>query len=150
MAAYDRQMARAEQTDIRLRLMIENPVADVALSLQDKKRQVVDPQTPGNGAVVFEVPVRVRPKDTGWRFYGEHVRSEGPERQFFYIAVGGHAGQRNFTFSRRMKINIHDIEPDLIQEAVNGATLEASVDGTAPDGTPVCASVPLLKPWHVA
>lgn len=137
-----------DQTEILLRLMIENPVAGVALSLQDKKNQPIAAQTPGTDPVTFEVPVRISSKDDGWRFYGEYVRSEGPERQFFYIAVGAPAGQLDVEFSRRMKVNIHDIAPEVIQQAVYGATVEASLDGTAPDGTPACASITLRKPWH--
>lgn len=139
-----------QQIEIRLRLVIENPVAGVALSLQGKKGQPVAAQTPGSDAVVFDVPVRVGPKDHGWRFYGEHVRSEAAERQFFYIGIGEHAGQQDSAFSRRMKVNIHDIEPELIGQAVDGATLVASLNGTASDGTPVCASIQLSQPWHVA
>ena len=137
-----------DQTEILLQLVIENPVAGVALSLQDKKNQPIAAQAPGTDPVTFEVPVRVGRKNDGWRFYGEHVRSEGPDRQFFYIAVGEPAGQLDFDFSRRMKINIHDIASEVIQQAVYGATLEASLDGTAPDGTPVCASITLREPWH--
>ncbi len=118
--------------------------------MQDKKNQPVAALTPGSSAVEFEVSVRVAPKDDGWRFYGKHVRSEGPKRQFFYVAIGEPAGQQGSTFSRRMKIDIHDIASELIQAAVDGATLEASVDGTGPDGTPACASVTLLTPWRVA
>ena len=140
----------SEQTEISLRLVVENPVPGVALSLQDKKGQPVSAQIPRKNALTFEVRLRVGPKGDGWRYYGEHVRSEGPLRQFFYIGIGEHAGQSPYTFSRRMKVNIHDIAPELIQRAVAGATLEASVDGTRPDGTPACASVTLLTPWRVA
>ncbi|MEO6606130.1 MAG: DUF5990 family protein [Aeromicrobium sp.] len=142
-------MIHAKQREVLLRLMIENPVPGVALSLQDKKSQPVAAQTPGAEPVEFEVSVRVAPKDDGWRLYGKHVRSEGPRRQFFYVGIGEHAGQQNSAFSRRMKIDIHDIAPDLIQQAVDGAELQASIDGTGPDGTPACASIQMLTPWHV-
>jgi hypothetical protein len=34
--------------------------------------------------------------------------------------------------------------------AVSGATLESRIQGTAGDGGPACATVPILEPgWHV-
>ena len=75
---------------ITLRLRISAPVPGVAYSLQNKKSEPVEPATAGDGPVSFDVPVRVAP---GPRFLGEFVRSEGPERRFVYIAIGGQAGR---------------------------------------------------------
>jgi hypothetical protein len=142
-------MPKADQTEIRLRLVIEKPVPGVMLSLQDKASKPVNALTPGKADVSFEFSIRVGPdpKGEGWKFYGEHVRSEGPTRRFFYIGVGAGAGQTGTHWSRRMKIDIHDIPPALIEKAVKGKVLEAHIAGTGKDGTPACASVPLLKAW---
>jgi hypothetical protein len=139
-------MARPEQTEIRMRLIIEKPVPGVAHSLQDKKSQPVGAQTSKSGeSLSFDFPVRIA---AGPKFYGEHVRSEGPERRFVYIGVGQHAGQKNSQWSRRMKIDIHTIPQALLDKAVNGKALEAIIHGTAKDGSPACATVVPAKPWR--
>jgi hypothetical protein len=144
-------MARPAQTEIRMRLVIENPVPGVTHSLQDKKSQPVDPKTSKSGeALAFDFPIRIA-LDTGNgpKFYGEHVRSEEPERRFVYIAIGEQAGQTNTCWNRRMKIDIHPIPQPLLDKAAKGKVLEAVINGTGKDGTPACATIQLLKPWRV-
>lgn len=138
-------MPRTTQTEIRLRFVVETPVPGVAYSLQDKKSQPVDSKISKGAALVFDFSIRVadRPK-----FYGEHVRSEGPERRFVYIATGQQAGQKQSLWSRRMKIDIHTIPATLIAKAKTGKVLEATINGTGDDGTPACATTPLSKTWR--
>jgi hypothetical protein len=138
-------MPRADQTEIRMRLVIDNPVPGVAYSLQDKASKPVDPKTSKGPPLTFEFPIRIA---DGPKFYGEQVRSEGPERRFVYIAIGEQAGQKGSCWSRRAKINIHDIPPALLAKAKAGKILEASISGTGTDGTPACASVTLAKMWR--
>lgn len=95
-------MPRPEQTEIRLRFLIETPVPDVVYSLQDKNNQPVAAQQAKGAALEFNVLIRVA---DGPKFYGEQVRSEGPERRFVYIATGKQAGQTDSCWSRRMKID---------------------------------------------
>ena len=40
-----------------------------------------------------------------------------------------------------MKIDIHDIDPALLERAAQGAVLVGTVNGTAKDGSPACATV---------
>lgn len=139
-------MAKAGQTEIRLRLVVEGPVAGVAHSLQDKKNRPVDPQRSAEGAsLVFEFPIRIGP---GPKFYGEQVRSEGPVRRFVYIAIGRPAGGHDPHWSRRMKVDIHEIPQALLDGAVAGRRLVGTVQGTAADGSPACATVP-VKSWSL-
>jgi Family of unknown function (DUF5990) len=137
-------MPRPEQTEIRMRLVIETPVPGVAYSLQDKKSQPVDAKTSKGAALTFDFPVRVA---DGPKFYGEQVRSEGPERRFVYIAIGQQAGQKGTPWSRRMKIDIHTLAPALLAKAKAGKVLEGTVTGTGSDGTPACATV-AARAWR--
>lgn len=131
--------ARAGQTEIRMRLVVEQPVPDVVHSLQDKQSKPVDPKMSAGGEpLVFDFPIRIAP---GPKFYGEQVRSEGPERRFVYIAVGRQAGGHDPVWSRRMKIDIHMIARPLIEGALAGKRLTGTVNGTGADGTPACATV---------
>lgn len=139
-------MTRPAQTEIRMRLVIDKPVPGVAHSLQDKKSQPVDARMSTSGEpLAFDFTVRIAP---GPKFYGDHVRSEGPERRFVYIAIGQQAGQGDSRWSRRMKIDIHTLPQPLLDMAAKGKVLEAVVAGAGKDGTPACATVALLKPWR--
>ena len=130
---------------ITLRLRIDDPVPGVTYSLQDKKSTPVGPVVAGQGPIAFDVPVRVAP---GPRFLGDFVRSEGPERRFVYIAMGGQAGQPHTVISRRAKIDIHTLPADLLAQALAGRVLEALLPGRADDGGPSCGTVPPVGPWR--
>jgi hypothetical protein len=132
-------MARPPQSEIRMRLVVQGPVAGVRHSLQDKKSKPVDPKASAAGeALVFDFPIRIA---DGPKFYGEQVRSEGPERRFVYIAIGKQAGELGSPWSRRMKIDIHDIPQALLDGAMAGKRLVGTVHGTGKDGSPACATV---------
>ncbi len=133
-------MARTDQTVILFRIRIEQPVIGVRHSLQAKDDQPLDPQTSLAGEpLIFDFPVRIGP---GPKFFGDQVRREGPVRRFVYIRVGTLAGDPSSPWSRRMKIDIHDIEQDLLDRAAaGGGVIETVVGGTGKDDTPSCATV---------
>lgn len=133
-------MAQADQTAINLRIVIEQPVVGVLHSLQAKDESPLDPKSSRKGeALIFDFQVRVGP---GPRFFGDQVRHEGPQRRFVYIRVGQLAGDPSSPWSRRMKIDIHDIGNDLLDRAARtGGVIETTVEGTGKDGTPTCATV---------
>jgi len=132
-------MAQADQIAVRFRIVIAQPVAGVLHSLQAKDDLPLDPKWSHAGApLCFDFPVRVAP---GPKFSGDQVRREGPERRFVYIRIGQAAGDPGSPWSRRMKIDIHDIEPALLAQAADGGVVEITVNGTGKDGTPACATV---------
>ena len=132
-------MTRTEQVEIRMRILIEQPVIGVLHSLQAKDGHPLDPKVSHGGEPLgFDFAIRVAP---GPRFFGDQVRREGPERRFVYIRIGQAAGDSASPWSRRMKIDIHDIGQDLLDSAAAGGTIELAVDGTGKDGTPACATV---------
>lgn len=133
----------AEST-ITLRLTIADPVPGVRYSLQ-KKEAVHDPRIAADAPLSFDVPVRLR--DDG-RFLGEFVRREGPERRFIYIRIGQSAGDHASAWSRRAKIDIHDIPAALLDRARQGAVLEVLLPGRGKDGSPACATVRPTAPWR--
>jgi hypothetical protein len=127
------------QTEIRMRIVIEQPVPGVLHSLQAGDDRVLDPRLSKTGEpLAFDFPVRIAP---GPKFFGDQVRREGPERRFVYIRIGQSAGQHGSEWSRRMKIDIHDLGQELLDAAIAGGTLELTVNGTGKDGTPACATV---------
>jgi hypothetical protein len=133
-------MVRESQSEIPMRIVIEQPVVGVLHSLQAKDDHPLDPKCSKAGeALTFDFPVRVGP---GPKFSGDQVRREGPERRFVYIRVGQAAGDPASPWTRRMKIDIHDIDQQLLDAAAKGGRrIEISVNGTGKDGTPACATV---------
>ncbi|RYY27964.1 MAG: hypothetical protein EOP62_05750 [Sphingomonadales bacterium] len=133
-------MAKADQTEIRMRIVIEQPVAGVMHSLQSGQDHPLDPNRSESGEpLAFDFPIRVAP---GPKFFGDQVRREGPVRRFVYIRIGTMAGDHLSRWSRRMKIDIHDIGQPMIDRAIaEGRTIETRVNGTAKDGTPACATL---------
>lgn len=133
-------MTKTDQSVINLRITIEQPVIGVLHSLQAKDDSPLDPKSSRKGeALVFDFQVRVGP---GPKFFGDQVRREGPARRFVYIRIGQLAGDPSSPWSRRMKIDIHDIGNDLLDRAANsGKVIETTIIGTDRNGTPTCATV---------
>jgi hypothetical protein len=142
-------MGRADQVEIRARLVIEQPVAGVLHSLQEGNDRPLDPKRSQAGeALAFEFPLRIERTADGASFFGPQVRREGPLRRFVYVRVGTAAGDCASPWTRRMKIDIHDIEPALLDAAIAGGVLVGTIDGTLPDGSPACATVRPVS-WRV-
>ena len=136
-------MARANQTAINIRIVIEQPLVGVLHSLQTADGQPLDPKCSIKGEpLIFDFPVRIAP---GPKFFGDQVRREGSERRFVYIRVGQSAGDCASPWNRRMKIDIHDIEQGLLDRAAKGGVMEIAVSGTGMDGTPACATTRPIK-----
>jgi hypothetical protein len=132
-------MPRTDQIEIRMRIVIEQPVIGVLHSLQAGDDQPLDPKSSAGEPLTFDFAIRIGP---GPKFFGDQVRREGPERRFVYIRIGQMAGDPFSLWSRRMKIDIHDIGQDLLDRAMNGGgVIETSVNGTGKDGTPACATL---------
>ena len=133
-------MAPNDQRLINFRIVIKRPVVGVLYSLQAKDESPLDPKYSRNGeALAFDYQVRIGP---GPKFFGDQVRREGPVRRFVYVRVGQLAGDASSPWSRRIKIDIHDIGNDLLDCAADSrGIVETTIIGTAEDGSPVCATV---------
>ena len=131
-------------TPITLRLTVADPVPGVRYSLQ-KDDAPFEPVTATDAPVSFDVPVRLSADN---RFLGPFVRREGPARRFIYIRIGTSAGDHASAWSRRAKVDIHDIPPALLDQARAGRTLEVVLPGRGKDGSPTCATVRPTAPWR--
>lgn len=127
-----------------LRLTIADPVPGVRYSLQ-KDDAPFEPLTASEAPLSFDIPVRLSPDN---RFLGSFVRREGPERRFVYIRIGQSAGDHASPWTRRAKIDIHDIPPALLSKARAGRVLEITLPGRGKDGSPTCATVRPTVPWR--
>ena len=133
------------ETSITLRLTIADPVPGVRYSLQldDAPHE---PVTGTDAPLSFDVPIRLADDN---RMLGPFVRREGKERRFVYIRIGTSAGDHASEWSRRAKIDIHDIPSALLDRARTGAGLEVVLPGRGKDGTPACATVRPTVGWRV-
>lgn len=131
---------------ITLRLTINDPVPGVCYSLQGKDGEPVDAVTATDAPLSLDAAVTLN--DDG-RLTGHFVRREGLTRRFVYIGIGAHAGLPGAPWSRRAKIDVHDIPADLLDAARQGRVLEVRLPGRARDGGPACATVRPLTPWAV-
>ena len=67
-------MNRAGQTEIRMRIVVGNPVAGVLHSLQSKDGHPLDPKRSEAGEpLAFDFPIRFA---AGPKFFGDQVRRE--------------------------------------------------------------------------
>lgn len=126
---------------VTLRLIIDDPVPGVRYSLQ-KDDMPFEPRTAGEGPLAFELPITLQPDG---RMTGPFVRREGPVRRFVYIRIGISAGDHAAAWSRRAKIDIHDIPGAL---PVPNARLEVHLPGRGKDGSPACATVRPVGGWQ--
>jgi hypothetical protein len=124
-----------------LRLSVLAPPKGVAHSLQDKDSAPVDVRMSTGKTILFDIPVRLEPGKTGYRFLGDFVRTEGKTRRFVYVATGQQAGQHT-EWSRRAKVDLPEPTPAMIKAADAGKlVLEAAYEGTDEKDGPTCATV---------
>lgn len=138
-------------TEITLRITAIEPPAGVVFSLQRGQDEIVSPVRSDGSDLTFEAPARVRDDGSGGEpnFLGPFV--SGPKGgRFVYIRVGQSAGDHFSPWSRRVKIPLGGITWEQVREAASAKQpISATYAGTAKDGTPACATVPLLRAWTV-
>lgn len=135
-----------------LRIVVVDPPPGVTFALQHGRSELVAAVKVTARAIVFELPVAVAdaasrpPRLTGGFAQGP------PENRFVYVNSGTMAGQTDSCWTRRAKVPLTGISTTLLRSALaqNGRFLEARISGTARDGGPACATVPLLAGWAVA
>lgn len=137
-----------------LRIKLVKPPRDVAFCLQKGKVDLVPPSSVSDEHVSFDLNINIANDQTDGppNFRGPFVQGP-PAARFLYINSGTYAGQRNSCWSRRAKVPLAGIGWELIERALSRpeSVLEASLTGTARDGGPLCATVPLLNGgWKVA
>jgi hypothetical protein len=137
--------------ELRLRIVVVRPPADVQFQLQRGTRDLEPPARSTAAALTFECSVRAgRRPDGAPNFLGPYTQGP-PDARFIYVNSGTLAGQPESCWTRRVKVPLAGITWELIQRARRtGGVLEAAIDGTGRDGGPACATVPLRTPWRVA
>ena len=139
---------------LALRITVVDPPPNISWALQLGRDELVKPTASTRGRVSFDFLVEVVAGDSAgaFRLRGPAVQGRSGER-FVYLCVGSYAGQVGAPASGRAKISLEGITRKLLDtvRAKRSGVLEAEFAGTARDGGPSRASVPLLgEGWRVA
>lgn len=141
-------MAGGGKDNVTLHLSVLTPPKGVAHCLQGKDGENVDIRMSTGKTMDFEIPIRLEEGKSGWRFLGDHVRTEGKTRRFVYVAIGQGAGQKDTLWSRRAKVDLPEITAAMTKKASAGMlALDGSYEGTDKKGEPSCATVKVT--WKV-
>lgn len=131
--------------ELALRIAVKSPPPGVLFCVQGKPGEFFWQTRSTDADLVFDVEVRVAPSVDGDapRLLGRVVQGP-PAQRFIYICSGTYAGEKDTCWGRRAKVPLAGITHALIADMKPGARLTATIQGTAGDGGPACASVKLL------
>jgi hypothetical protein len=139
-------------TELVIRITVLRVPPGVTFAIQRGKHELLAPSRSKDGSLIFDLSVRVSERKGGGspNVSGPYAQGK-PGDRFIYLNSGTMAGQSESCFTRRAKIKTGGITWKLVQRAcAEGAAVETQIDGTAADGGPCCATVPLLGGWKVS
>lgn len=136
-----------------LRITVVRPPPRVAFRLQRGRAELIPPTRETADEIVFDLDVRAGGAlpDGRPNFLGPFTQGT-PADRFVYVTSGASAGQPGSPWRRRAKVKLAGITREMVDAALAepGAVLEARFAGTARDGSPACATVPLLdEGWRL-
>jgi hypothetical protein len=133
---------------VPLRIEVVQPPPGVAWAVQSGRKDLIEPSEHTDALIGFDITVRVGAPRAGAQLTLLGPVTQGsPAGRFVYVNSGRRAGQADSCWDRRAKVPLTGITQELIEQVRQrpGARLEARIAGTAPDGGPACATVPLLE-----
>ena len=142
------------EREIFLRIIVVHPPDGVAFRLQRGMSELVSPTRDLDGYLSFDFTLRVSNDRTKGPPNLRGAFAQGPPAsRFVYVNSGTYAGEAGSRWARRAKVPLAGISWELIEQvlATPEAVLEACIKGTAKDGGPACATVPLLDGgWRIS
>ena len=142
------------RTELTFRIILENPTPGVDYGLQEgkgSKYNTIQIQKAKTGNLLFEFNADLKTGESkAHAFTGPFVHGPATQ-QFVYIDIGTPAGQKDSPWTRRLKIPLKDIDPDIIKKATANPKLifETTVPGSGKDGGPNCATVKPFSGWKL-
>jgi hypothetical protein len=144
-------MSRGAKLSVRARIVLVAPPAGVTFAIQRGRRELGEAVISTGQDLHFDFTLLADGGPDGPpRFSGEFV--QGPARgKFVYVNSGTLAGKADSGWTRRAKVGLQMLNwATLERVGAEGSFLQARIAGTARDGGPACASVPLLdEGWIV-
>ena len=133
--------------EIPLRITLVAPPPGVAFAMQLGRDGLLPPADATPEALGFDFSLRLAPSGDAERPILRGPAAQGPPAgRFVYVGVGRRAGDHASPWDRRIKVPLAGITTALLDawRAAPQAVLEARIAGTSADGSPACATVPLL------
>ena len=141
------------EDDVTLRITVVQPPRGVAFRVQEGRDGLLPPAHEDPGALSFDFALRaVEGGGDGAPVFRGPFAQGRPADRFVYVTSGTRAGQAGSCWARRAKVPLAGITREMVlaARARPGVVLEARIAGTARDGGPACATVPLLDGgWKV-
>ena len=135
---------------LTLRIIVEQPPPGVDYALQKGSGHAyvaVQRQRSNGSGLAFEFQPSIKDgvSDSMAALGGPFV--QGPPRQrFVYLNIGTSAGQMDSCWTRRLKVPLEGIPPNIIR---TGGVIETRVPGTDRKGGPSCATVKDFDGWKI-
>ena len=136
------------KNEVKMRIVISDPPAAVAMMVQDGKNKLLAAAKASATQLVFEFSVNVDSSSGSPNFLGKFA--QGPkDARFVYVNSGTYAGEHHSCWGRRAKLSLMSITREQVEQAVEeNGVIETSFPGVGRDGGPTCASVKGLE-WRV-
>ena len=136
------------KNEVKMRIIVSDPLAGVAMMVQDGKDRLLPPLESSADNLVFEFSMNVDMSSGSPNFLGRFA--QGPKDvRFVYVNSGTYAGTSHSCWGRRAKVSLMSISREQIEKTISGnAVLETSFPGVGKDGGPTCASVKGIE-WKV-
>jgi hypothetical protein len=135
-----------------LRLSVVGPPPNVSWAVQLGRSDLLVPVRRSKDRLEFEILLELVSMASGAAMV-RGAAVQGPRGgRFLYLASGARAGDVMSPWDRRAKISLETLPLGTISKCPAGAAvvLAGEISGTAKDGGPACASVPLLgKAWSL-
>jgi hypothetical protein len=134
------------EREVPLRITLVRPPTGVTFALQRGKTEIVSPARSRGEDLAFDFELRVKQRPDGRpNFLGPFAHGT-PDVRFVYVNAGTCAGEAGSPWTRRVKVQLGGIAWPLVEAALADpeAVLVVRIAGTAKDGGPACATVPLL------
>lgn len=130
--------------ELTLRIVVVRPPSGVEWRIQSGRDKLLAPRSVSPDEIAFEVSVNVTKQ--GPVIFRGAVTQGPPKARFVYVNSGTRAGQVASCWDRRAKISLTGITRAQVAQALENSDilLESRIVGTARDGGPACATVPLL------
>jgi Family of unknown function (DUF5990) len=129
---------------VTLHLTILHAPPGVTWAVQLGRDGLLPPVRVADDCVVFEVPVRLEHTARhGLQLRGAAIQGP-PAARFLYANAGRRAADGHARWDRRAKVPLGSIDLASLPPGAGPIVLEGTMHGTARDGGPACASVPLI------
>jgi hypothetical protein len=138
---------------VQVRVIVIAPPLGVRFAVQRGKTGLLEPSVERAEFLQFDLALRrgAPQADGSPNYLGEFAQGPASDR-FVYLNSGTLAGQAESPWTRRAKLKLSSIPPEIAEAALvaPGRIIEARVQGTAEGGGPVFASVkPNLLAWRL-